>query len=104
MSLVLFIPLYVPGTISTGLDRLPPNAQVRGAWLPAALMLVGLPILLVTTLALATGTWAELYSLAVAAVLLVLAALRQLAAVRRPGGCTTRSSTRPPPAGCCCRR
>ncbi|HEX2562671.1 MAG TPA: ATP-binding protein [Acidimicrobiales bacterium] len=83
MSLLLFIPLYVPGTISTGLDRLPPNAQVRGAWLPAALMLVGLPILLVTTLALRDRyAWAELYSLAVAAVLLVLAALRQLAAVR----------------------
>jgi signal transduction histidine kinase len=83
MSLLLFIPLYVPGTISTGLDRLPPNAQVRGAWLPAALMLVGLPILLVTTLALRDRyPWAELYSLAVAAVLLVLAALRQLAAVR----------------------
>jgi signal transduction histidine kinase len=83
MSLLLFIPLYVPGTISAGLDRLPPNAQVRGAWLPASLMLMGLPILLLTTLTLRDRyPWAELYSLVVVAVLLVLGALRQLAAVR----------------------
>ncbi len=83
MSLLLFIPLYVPDTISPGLDRLPPSAQVRGAWLPAALMLVGLPVLLATTLALrGRTTWAVPYSLCVASVLLVLAALRQLATVR----------------------
>jgi signal transduction histidine kinase len=83
MSLLLFVPLYVPGTISTGLDRLPPSAQVRGAWLPAALMLVGLPVLLATTLALRDRyPWAELYSLVVVAVLLVLGALRQVAAGR----------------------
>jgi signal transduction histidine kinase len=83
MSLLLFIPLYVPDTISPGLDRLPPEGQVRGAWLPASLMLVGLPVLLVVTLALSDDhAWATLYSLAVVAVLLVLAALRQLAAVR----------------------
>ena len=83
MSLLLLIPLYVPDTISPGLDRLPPSAQVRGAWLASALILVGLPILLVTTLALRDRySWAVPYSLCVASVLLVLAALRQLVAVR----------------------
>lgn len=83
MSLLLFIPLYVPDRISPGLDRLPPHNQVRGAWLPAGLLLVGMPALLVTTLHLRDQhDWAPLYSLGVAGVLLVLAALRQLAAVR----------------------
>jgi signal transduction histidine kinase len=82
MSLLLFIPLYVPDTISRGLDRLAPKDQVRGAWLPAALMLVGLPALVVTTVVLRNRhEWAPLYSLGVTVVLLVLAALRQLAAV-----------------------
>jgi signal transduction histidine kinase len=46
-------------------------------------MLMGLPILLLTTLTLRDRyPWAELYSLVVVAVLLVLGALRQLAAVR----------------------
>jgi signal transduction histidine kinase len=83
MCLLSLIPLYVPDRISPGLDRLPPQGQVRGAWLPAALVLVGLPVLLVTTLALHhTESWATNYSLGVVVVLLVLAALRQLAAVR----------------------
>ena len=83
MSLLGFIPLYVPDRISAGLDRLPPQSQVRGAWLPAALMLAGLPILFMTTVAVrGRYAWAPYYSLAVAGVLLVLAALRQLAAVR----------------------
>ncbi len=83
MSLVGFIPLYVPDRISAGLDRLPPQNQVRGAWLPAALMLAGLPILLATTVAVRDRyAWAPYYSLAVAGVLLLLASLRQLAAVR----------------------
>jgi hypothetical protein len=105
MSLLLFIPLYVPGTISTGLDRLPPNAQVRGTWLPAALMLVGLPVLLATTLALRDRyPWAELYSLVVVAVLLVLGPSGRWPRGVRRAGCTTGSSWRPPPAGCCWRR
>ena len=83
MSLLSLTPLYVPGTISPGLDRLPPQSQVRAAWIPAALMLAGMPVLLVTTLALAdTYTWAPVYSLVVAAVLVVLAAFRQLAGMR----------------------
>lgn len=83
MSLVAFVPLYVPDRVTPGLDRLPPQRQVRGAWLPAALILAGLPVLLVTTLALQDSRpWAPTYSLCVAGVLLVLAALRQLLAVR----------------------
>lgn len=82
MSILLFMPLYVPDRISPGLDRLPPQHQVRGAWLPATLMLVGLPALVGTTLALRDRyEWATLFSLGVTGVLLVLAVLRQLAAV-----------------------
>ena len=83
MSLVAFVPLYVPDRISPGLDRLPPQRQVRGAWLPSALLLAGLPVLVVATLAVrGRHPWAPVYSLCVAGVLLLLAALRQLFAVR----------------------
>jgi signal transduction histidine kinase len=83
MSVLSFTPLYVPGTISPGLDRLPPQGQVRASWIPAALMLAGIPLLFVTTLALRDRyAWAPVYSLVVMAVLLVLAALRQLAGTR----------------------
>ena len=83
MSLLLLMPLFVPARISRGLDSLPPQDQVRGAWLPALLMLIGLPALVATTLWLrAEHEWAPLYSLGVTGVLLVLAALRQLVAVR----------------------
>jgi signal transduction histidine kinase len=82
MSLLLFIPLFVPDKISPGLDRLPLAAQVRGAWLPAVLMLVGLPILITTTLVLRERhEWAPLYAVGVTGVLLVLAVLRQLTGV-----------------------
>lgn len=81
MSMLLLIPLSVPDKISPGLHRLAPKDQVRGAWLPAGLVLVGLPALLVTTVALRDQhAWAAPYSLGVMALLLVLAALRQLAA------------------------
>lgn len=83
MSLLLFVPLYVPDTISPGLDRLPLKDQVRGGALPAVLMLVGLPTLLVTTALLAPRhAWAVPYSLGVTGLLLGLASLRQLVAVR----------------------
>jgi signal transduction histidine kinase len=83
MSLLSFVPLYVPSGISPGLDRLPPESQVRASWIPAALMLAGVPVLLVTTLALRSRyPWAPVYSLVVLAVLVVLAALRQLAGMR----------------------
>ena len=83
MSLVAFVPLYVPDRITPGLARLPPQRQVRGAWLPSALLLAGLPVLVATTLAVRhRHPWAPIYSLCVAGVLLLLAALRQLFAVR----------------------
>jgi signal transduction histidine kinase len=83
MSLLVFMPLFVPDRISPGLDRLPPKDQVRGASVPAVLTLVGLPVLVATTLVLRERhDWAPLYSLAVTVVLLVLAALRHLAGVR----------------------
>ena len=117
MSLLSFVPLYVPSTISPGLDRLPPASQVRASWIPAALMLAGVPVLLVTTLALHSRyPWAPVYSLVVLAVLVVLAALRQLATAsetRRLYGEVERAAetrrellaqlmqraTRPPPGG-----
>ena len=83
MSLLMLVPLYVPDTISPGLDRLPPQDQVRGAWLPAVLLLVGLPHLVgVAVFEQDTEPNAPLYSLTAVSVVLVLAALRQLAAGR----------------------
>ena len=56
---------------------------MRASWIPAALMLAGIPLLFVTTLTLRDRyAWAPVYSLVVMAVLLVLAALRQLAGTR----------------------
>ena len=83
MGLLSFIPLYVPAALSPGLDRLPPHSQVRAAWVPAALMLAGMPVLVAATLAVRHRyAWAPVYSLVVAAVLVALAALRQLAGMR----------------------
>jgi signal transduction histidine kinase len=83
MSLLLLVPLnarFRPG--SARADVLPLQAQVRGARLAALLVLAGLPVLLVVTLALRDERpWATGFSLGVVAMLLVLAALRQLAAV-----------------------
>ena len=83
MSLLMLVPLYVPDAISPGLDSLPPQDQVRGAWLPAVLILVGLPHLLaVAVVERADQPRATLFSLLALALVLVLAALRQLAASR----------------------
>ena len=83
MSLLMLVPLYVPDTISPGLDRLPPQDQVRGAWLPATVMLIGVPELIAVAV-LDQRRWdqAPVFALAALAVVLVLAALRQLAAAR----------------------
>jgi signal transduction histidine kinase len=81
MALLSLAPLYVPRS-RVGPARRPSSDQVRGAWLPATLMLVGLPVLLATTLAIRDRhAWAPLFALGVTAVLLVLGVLRQLAAV-----------------------
>ncbi|HEY7070775.1 MAG TPA: ATP-binding protein [Acidimicrobiales bacterium] len=83
MSLLALVPLYVPAAVSPGLDRLPPQSQVRAAWVPAALMLAGMPVLVAATLAVRDRyTWAPVYSLVVTAILVGLAALRQLAGMR----------------------
>lgn len=83
MSLLMLVPLYVPDTISPGLDSLPPQDQVRGGWLPAALILVGLPHLLaVAVVEQDDQPRAPLLSLLAVALVLVLAALRQLVAAR----------------------
>jgi signal transduction histidine kinase len=81
MALLSLAPLYVPRS-RVGPARRPSSDLVRGAWLPATLMLVGLPVLLATTLAIRDRhAWAPLFALGVTGVLLVLGVLRQLAAV-----------------------
>lgn len=83
MSLLLMIPLYLPGRHSTGLDRLPPQAQVRGVGLVGLVTLAGLPILGLVTLAQRDQhRWASGFAFGVVVGLVVLATLRQLAGVR----------------------
>lgn len=84
MSQLLLLPLFLRRTSLRGLDRLPPQAQVRGGALAAALTLAGLPVLLVTTtLAPADRqAWTIPFSLGVLTLLLVLAAARHLLNVR----------------------
>lgn len=83
MSLLLLIPMHVPAQASAGLDRLPPQAQVRGATLPSAVILVGLPVLLLVALMQHKELdWALPFTLGAVVVLSALAAVRQLLAVR----------------------
>jgi signal transduction histidine kinase len=83
MSLLLLLPLYVPAGVALGLDRLPPQAQVRSGGLALGLMLVGVPVLLVSTVMVQDRqAWATTFALAAMGVLLVLAALRQFVGVR----------------------
>lgn len=83
MSMMLLVPLYSSDREPYGLSRLPPHAQVRGGEMPASLLLVGLPVLLIVTVAVNDRhEWAMTFSLGVVAVLLVLAGVRQLFAVR----------------------
>jgi signal transduction histidine kinase len=86
MSLLLLVPLHARhrrGFSALRARPLPLQAQVRGARLAALLVLTGLPLLLVVTLVLQESRpWATGFSLGVVAMMLVLAALRQLAAVR----------------------
>jgi signal transduction histidine kinase len=82
MSGLLLVPLFLPVQLSPGYHRLPPQAQVRGAGLAPVMTLVSLPVLLVATLAVRDQhRWATAFSLAVVALLLVIAVLRHLAAV-----------------------
>lgn len=83
MGLLLLVPLHVSRTEAVGLERLPPQAQVRGAGLAASLTLVGLPALLVVTVVVRDDEpWAMGFALGAVALLVVLAAVRQLLAVR----------------------
>jgi signal transduction histidine kinase len=83
MSQLLLLSLFLRRTSLRGLDRLPPQAQVRGGALAAVLTLAGLPVLLVTTLALADEqAWTIPFSLGVMTLLLLLAAARHLLNVR----------------------
>ncbi|HEY3141982.1 MAG TPA: ATP-binding protein [Acidimicrobiales bacterium] len=83
MGLLLLIPLYMPTRHGAGLGRLPLQAQVRGGRLPALSTLAGLPVLLVVSALVHDElSWGDTFTVAVLVLLLVLAALRQLAAVR----------------------
>jgi signal transduction histidine kinase len=82
-STYLLIPLHVPLMLRRGLDQLPPQAQIRGSWLPTVIPLGGLAALLGATLLVHDERpWAVPFSLGVVSVLVVLAGLRQMAALR----------------------
>jgi len=87
----LLIPLYLPLMPRPGLDRLPPQAQIRGSWLPTVIPLGGLAALLgATVLVHDQRPWAVPFSLGVVSVLVVLAGLRQMAALRETRGLYSR--------------
>jgi signal transduction histidine kinase len=78
----LLIPLYAPTNMPEGLNRLAPQAQVRGGWLPIVVPLVGLVALAVATIVSADEhPWAVPFAFAVVLVLSLLAGLRQIAAL-----------------------
>jgi signal transduction histidine kinase len=83
MAVLYLVPLHVPRKIGAGLDRLPPQAQVRGGGLVALMTLVGVPVLLgVTAWTSGRSDWAAAFALGTLAMLLALGALRHLATVR----------------------
>ena len=78
VSMYFLIPLYAPALLPPGLGRLPPQDQVRGTRMGTAVTLAGLAVLLAATAAVAgERPWTVAFSLGVASVLFVLAALRQ---------------------------
>jgi signal transduction histidine kinase len=82
-SSYLLIPLHVPLMLRRGLDQLPPQAQIRGGWLPTVVPLCGLGALLGATLWVHDERpWAVPFSLGVVSLLVVLAGLRQMEALR----------------------
>ena len=83
LSMSVLVPLHLPRVPRRrGLDRLPPIAQVRAGYLATLVTLVGLPVLVLTTVAVDERTsWAAPFSLGVATLLVVLAGLRHLSGV-----------------------
>jgi signal transduction histidine kinase len=82
MSMYLFIPLNVPWLVRKGLDRLPPQGQIRGARVPTVLSLTGTVVLLVTTALVADDRpWVTPFALGVVASLVLVGGMRQMAAV-----------------------
>ncbi len=83
MSMFLLVPLHAPQRLRPGLDRLPPQAQVRGGSLATWVALAGLIGLLGATAAVSDERpWTVPFALAVTTLLFLLASLRQVAAVR----------------------
>jgi signal transduction histidine kinase len=83
MSMFLLVPLHAPLLLRPGLDRLPPQAQVRGGSLATWIALGGLIGLLAATAVVAgERPWTVPFALATTALLFLLASLRQVAAVR----------------------
>jgi signal transduction histidine kinase len=87
MAMLFLVPLHVPRKLGAGLDRLPPQAQVRGGGLVPLMTLVGVPVLLGVTAWTAGreengNDWAAAFALGALATLLALGALRHLATVR----------------------
>ncbi|HEY3139899.1 MAG TPA: ATP-binding protein [Acidimicrobiales bacterium] len=82
-SLFFVVPLYLRWAPLPGLDRFPPQGQIRARSLATAITLIALPVLLVANVAVDGHTaWAAPFSLGVVSVLLALAGLRQLAGNR----------------------
>jgi signal transduction histidine kinase len=87
MSLLLLVPLHMPTRRSAGLNRLPPQAQLRGAGMAALVTLAGLPVIVAVTLIQRDRqAWVPVFAFAVIGALLVLATLRQLAVERETRG------------------
>ncbi len=79
MGLALLTPLHMTKQPAVGLDRLPPQAQVRTGGLMAVLPLLIVPLLLVETMAVRDDTpWAVGYCAVVTVILLVLSTARHL--------------------------
>jgi signal transduction histidine kinase len=83
MGLLLLLPLYVPRAAPAGLDRLPPQAQVRGGWQVLAVTLLGVPLLLgAVVLRRSTEGYLVPDLVGVLVLVLILTAVRQLLANR----------------------
>ncbi len=82
MGLALLTPLHMPKCAAMGLERLPPQAQVRNGGLMATLPLIIVPLLLIETALRRDDTpWAVGYCAVVTVILLVLSTARHLLTV-----------------------